>query len=165
MRARDDVSIRLAVQSDASAVARISAAAYIPAYEAIIGAVPKPAYEDYGDRIARGEVWIIQRHGVDRGLAVLESRSDHILVYSIAVDPPSQGRGYGERLLDFAAQRATDIRVSEVRLYTNIKMEKNLRLYRRCGFHEIGTRPHPNRPGELLMDMVKVVSSEHRSLD
>jgi transposase len=32
---------------------------------------------------------------------------------------------------------------------------QNIRLYRRCGFTEIGKRPHPSRPCEVLVDMEK----------
>ena len=38
--------IRCASPSDLEVVQRISADAYIPAYMAVIGAVPKPAHED-----------------------------------------------------------------------------------------------------------------------
>jgi ribosomal protein S18 acetylase RimI-like enzyme len=34
-------------------------------------------------------------------------------------------------------------------------MERNLALYRRHGFVEVGTRPHPSRAGEVLVDMVR----------
>jgi hypothetical protein len=40
-------------------------------------------------------------------------------------------------------------------LHRRIRMERNLSLYRRCGFHEIATRPHPTRSGGFLIDMEK----------
>lgn len=49
-------SIRRAHAGDADAVQRISAAAYTEVYQAVIGAVPRPAHEDYRERIGRGEV-------------------------------------------------------------------------------------------------------------
>jgi ribosomal protein S18 acetylase RimI-like enzyme len=54
-------------------------------------------------------------------------------------------------------QRAIEIGAHEVRLYTNQRMEQNLALYRRHGFVEVGTRPHPSRPGEVLVDMTKML--------
>jgi ribosomal protein S18 acetylase RimI-like enzyme len=77
------------------------------------------------------------------------------MIYSIAVKPDAQRKGYGTTLLDFADQRAIELGLHQVRLYTNERMERNLRLYRRHGFVEVGTRPHPSRPGQVLVDMVR----------
>jgi len=149
--------VRRANPSDVDVVQEISAAAYIPAYLALIGVVPKPASEDYRPRIERGEVWMLDLAGKPVGIAVLEERSDHLVVYSIAVRPEQQRKGFGSLLLQFADQRAIEIRAHEVRLYTNQRMEQNLALYRRHGFVEVGTRPHPSRPGEVLVDMTKML--------
>jgi hypothetical protein len=48
--------IRHAGAGDANAVQRISADAYIPAYTAVLGTIPKPATENYRPLIERGEV-------------------------------------------------------------------------------------------------------------
>ena len=80
----------------------------------------------------------------------------YLLVYSIAVTPKYQGRGYGRELLVFADQQAIAAGLTEVRLYTNRRMVQNVRLYRNSGYVEIGARPHPSRPGEVLVDMAKV---------
>ena len=147
--------IRRAGLTDLDVVQEISAEAYIPAYKAVIGEVPKPAVEDYGPRIGRGEVWLLEEHDAAGGLIVLQEGPGYVLVYSIAVRPAQQGRGYATKLLQFAEQQAFARGVHELRLYTNTKMERNIALYRRCGFVEIGTRPHPSRAGEALVDMVK----------
>lgn len=148
-------SIRRAHPGDAAAVQQISAAAYIGAYQAVIGAVPRPAHEDYRERIDRREVWVLE---TDRplGVLVLEEKSGHLLIYSVAVDPDMAGRGYGTALLAIAERHALAVGQSEIRLYTNSRMSANLRLYGRCGFDEIGRRPHSSRPGEVLVDMAKV---------
>jgi len=143
---------------DVEVVQQISAAAYIPAYTAVIGAIPKPAFEDYTPRIQRGEVWILEVAGKVVGVAVLEERSDHLLVYSIAISPEEQRKGYGAALLQFADRRAVAIGVQEIRLYTNRRMERNVAFYCRRGFVEVGTRPHPSRAGEVLVDMVRAVT-------
>src|SRR6516164_8415124 len=146
--------IRRANPSDLAVVQGISADAYIAAYVPVLGYIPLPAEEDYGPRIARGEVWLLACGDSDVGVAVLEEHRDHFLVYSIAVRPTEQGRGHGRALLDFADQRAAALGLAEIRLYTNIRMEKNIALYRRHGYVETGTRPHPSRAGEVLVDMV-----------
>ncbi|MBV8838268.1 MAG: GNAT family N-acetyltransferase [Alphaproteobacteria bacterium] len=156
-------AIRRAEPSDLATVQRISADAYISAYAAVIGAVPKPASEDYEPRIARGEVWLTEQDGVTQGLVVLEPKADHLLVYSVAVAPEAQRRGLGRALLDFAGERAALLGLREVRLYTNVRMEANVRLYGSCGFVEIGRRAHPSRAGEFLVDMAKTLSRSGRT--
>jgi len=149
------LSFRLAEPADSGLVQQISSEAYVPAYEQIIGAVPKPAYEDYRPRISDGLVWLLEDDGYTSGVLVVEVQALYLLVYSIAVRPSCQGRGYGRALLEFAEQQARNRNLSEIRLYTNTKMASNVRLYVACGFQEFGKRPHPSREGESLVDMSK----------
>jgi ribosomal protein S18 acetylase RimI-like enzyme len=147
--------IRRAGRADSAVVQQISADAYISAYMAALGYIPKPAEEDYSPQIDRGEVWILNCEGRDVGVTVLEERPDHLLVYSIAVSPAEQRQGYGRALLEFANQRAIAIGVDEIRLYTNLRMTGNIALYRGHGYVAVGTRPHPSRADEMLVDMVR----------
>jgi ribosomal protein S18 acetylase RimI-like enzyme len=151
--------VRLARLADAAAVQSVKAAAYKAAYLAAAGYVPKPGYEDYRARIAGGDVYVAVEAGVVAGVLVLETRPDHVLVYSVAVRPGAQGRGLGRRLLAVADEVAGAAGVAEVRLFTNVRMIASVRLYRNCGFRVAGTRPHPNREGEVLVDMVKALAS------
>jgi len=136
-------------------VRAITAAAFIPAYQPIIGTTPRPALEDYAPRIARGEVWLFDTEAGPIATVVLEPREDHLLVYVIAVLPEHQGRGHARGLLAFAEDQARGSGRSEIRLYTNDRMEKNLALYKSCGFIECGRRPHPTRAGITLVDLAK----------
>jgi ribosomal protein S18 acetylase RimI-like enzyme len=149
------VKLRRADTFDKEAVQRICADAYIPAYMAVLGTIPKPATEDYGARIEMGQVWILEVEGEPTGVAILEENADHLMLYSIAVKPDAQRKGYGTALLHFADQRAIELGLHQVRLYTNERMERNLTLYRRHGFVEVGKRPHPSRSGQVLVDMVR----------
>ena len=153
------IKFRRADPVDKEAIQRISADAYVPAYMATLGTIPKPATEDYGPRIEKGQVWILEVEDEPTGVAVLEECADHLLVYSIAVKPNAQRKGYGTALLNFADQRAIGLGLREVRLYTNERMEQNLRLYRRRGFAEVAKRAHPSRPGQVLVDMVRRLDS------
>ena len=147
--------VRIAHRSEAAAVQEVSAAAYIPVYQPVIGAVPKPAREEYTSRIERGEVWVLETGGSLAGVVVLEPATDHLMLYSIAVHPRHQGQGYGKLLLAFAEQRAVTAGLPEVRLYTTTLMKQNLAFYRGCGYAEVGVRPHPTRRGAVIVDMVK----------
>ena len=146
-------SFRLAELVDSDLVRRISAEAYVPAYLPVIGVVPKPALEDYSERIGHGQVWILTHDGSPAGVLVLEHGEDWMTVYSIAVRPTFQGLGLGRLLLDWGEKTASAAGVTELRLYTNARMTKNLALYRHCGYDIFNTRPHPSRPGEVLVDL------------
>jgi ribosomal protein S18 acetylase RimI-like enzyme len=147
--------IRRARQGEAEAVRAISAAAFIPAYAPIIGTAPRPALEDYAPRIARGEVWLLDTEAGSIATLVLEPHDGHLLVYSIAVRPEHQGQGHARRLLAFAEEQARSTGRAELRLYTNDRMERNLALYKSCGFAETGRRAHPTRAGITLVDLAK----------
>jgi ribosomal protein S18 acetylase RimI-like enzyme len=149
------VTIRPAKQAEAEDVRAISAAAYVPVYAPVIGTAPKPAIEDYGPRIARGEVWLLETGVGTVATLVLEPHENHLLIYSIAVLPEHQRRGHARRLLAFAEEQARRVGRSALQLYTNDRMEHNLALYRSCGFIETGRRPHPTRPGITLVDLAK----------
>jgi GNAT superfamily N-acetyltransferase len=96
------VKFRRADPIDKEVIQRINADAYIPPYMAVLGTISKPVTEDYGTRIEKGEVWILDVEGEPTGVAVIEERADHMLIYSIAVKPDAQRKGYGTTLLDFA---------------------------------------------------------------
>ncbi|HSQ02576.1 MAG TPA: GNAT family N-acetyltransferase [Burkholderiales bacterium] len=149
--------IRLALPDEAEAVRALSAAAYLPVYLPLYGRPPMPAREDYAPRIARGEVWIAEIDARLAAVLVLERQADHMLLYSIAIQPVYQGRGLAAKLLAFADVRAKEAGFSEIRLYTNEKMLRNQSIYARAGYREIGRRLHPNQSGLMLVDMAKTL--------
>jgi ribosomal protein S18 acetylase RimI-like enzyme len=159
-RNRQSATVRQARPLDTETVHQISREAYTAAYLPVIGVVPKPGIEDYRPYIERGEVWILEADDEPIGVIVLEEKSDFLLVYSVAVKPRHQRNGHATTLLGFADQHALAIGVKAVRLYTNQRMERNIGLYRRCGFTEIAKRPHPSRPGEVLVDMEKTIQRQ-----
>ncbi len=78
---------------------------------------------------------------------------------SVAVAPDRQSRGHGLALLQFAETLATQAGLTELRLYTNGRMERNIALYAALGYRETGRRPNPQRPGWTIVDMVKYLPS------
>lgn len=151
-----ETSPRLAEAADLDTVRQLTEAAYAP-YTTLLGEPPKPVTENYGPRIARGEVWLAYAAGEVVGLLVLERHPDHALIYSVAVTPARQGEGHGLRLLRFAEDTARAWGAAEVRLYTNARMERNIALYAAVGYRETGRRPHTRRPGVVLVDMAKPI--------
>nr|WP_194246259.1 GNAT family N-acetyltransferase [Martelella limonii] len=124
-------------------------AVYLP----VLGNPPVPVTEDYVPRIARSEVWLFRDEDALAGLCVVERHPDHLMLFSIAVAPSKQGKGYGRQMLDWLVHKARQEKVGEVRLYTNIVMTRNYALYQRFGFVETGRRPNPIRPEFTVIDM------------
>src|SRR5262245_2849518 len=100
--------IRRAEPTDASAVQAVVAAAYA-VYIPRIGRPPAPMTADYARLIAAGEVWV----GVDDrgivGVLVIRPARDALELENVAVDPASQGLGYGRALIEFAEQHALEL--------------------------------------------------------
>ena len=109
-------------------VQRISADAYIAAYVPVPGYIPFLAEENYGPRIERSEVWLLTCDDGDVGVAMLEERRDHLLLYSVAVRPTEQGRGHGRAPLDFADQRAAELGLAAICLYTSMRTARTSRF-------------------------------------
>jgi ribosomal protein S18 acetylase RimI-like enzyme len=150
------VEIREAKPADLAAVVELTTLAYAP-YTALLGGPPIPVTEDYAPRIANGEVWLLKTGGEIGGLMVFERHADHVMIFSIAVSPAFQGKGFGIALLRWMEEQTRKMGLLEVRLYTNARMERNIALYLAYGFHETGRRPNPYRPGWILVDMAKPV--------
>ena len=129
------IAIRLAVEADASALARIAVAAY-QHYTPRIGRAPAPMTADYTAAARRGQAWVAEAGGEVAGFIILIPRPGHLLLENVAVLPAAQGRGIGARLLALAEDRAHALHLPEVRLYTNAAMTENLAYYPRHGYTE-----------------------------
>lgn len=127
--------IRPATAADAEAVRDVVHAAYRP-YIARIGKPSGPLLDDYAQRIADGQVWVLEQAGRVIGALVLEVRADAFLLDNVALLPEHQGRGHGRSLIAFAEAEAQRRGWREIRLYTHVLMTENQALYVRLGFVE-----------------------------
>lgn len=148
--------MRLATPDDREAVTALTTTAYAP-YTAMLGSPPVPVTENYAPRIESGEVWLLEDDRGLAGLIVLERHPDHAMIFSVAVAPDRQGEGHGAHLLRFAENKTREWELTNLRLYTNARMEKNIAIYQAKGYQEMGRRTHPNRPGFTIVDMAKQV--------
>jgi ribosomal protein S18 acetylase RimI-like enzyme len=151
-------TITRATAADLDAVVALTEAAYRP-YTELLGAPPLPVTADYLGPIAAGQVWLRRSEDGLTGLLVLELHADHAMIESVAVAPDRQGQGHGLALLRFAETLTTAAGLTELRLYTNARMERNIALYAAFGFSESGRRPNPHRPGWTVVDMAKCLPS------
>lgn len=127
--------IRLANTAEADAMRDVVHAAY-GHYIARLGKPPGPMLDDYAQRIADEQAWVLEAGGQVAGILVLEEAPDGFLLDNIAVRPECQGKGYGRMLIEFAEAEARRRGFSEVRLYTHVLMTENIALYQRVGFVE-----------------------------
>jgi ribosomal protein S18 acetylase RimI-like enzyme len=130
---------RPAVPEDAQHLLRLAERAYSPWIE-VIGAIPLPMTADYGTFIAEHEAWVTGPEEAPSGALVLVREPDHLLLWSIAVDPAAKGTGLGNFLLNFTLRRAEALALPEVRLFTNVLMDTNRAWYARHGFCETGRK-------------------------
>src|ERR1700722_3172549 len=114
----DSGVIRAAGIADVDTVRLIVDAAYRH-YIPRIGKPPGPMLDDYAERIAAGQVWVLEDDGGIAGLVVLEEAADAFLLDNIAVAPDRQGKGHGRRLLVFAEAHAARRGWREIQLYTH----------------------------------------------
>lgn len=146
--------IRRASPADEARLRALQKRAYIK-YVPRIGAEPQPMAEDAASLLREYEVWVVD--GAEDGLAgalVLRHADDHLLIWSVAVDPTQQGAGLGRRLLDFAEQQALARGLSEIRLFTNAKFTENRALYAHLGYVETGIESYDGRD---LVHMAKAL--------
>jgi ribosomal protein S18 acetylase RimI-like enzyme len=110
-----------------------------------IGRRPGPMDDDYSSRVTDADVFVAEDSGSGSvcGLIVLEVMPDHVLIANVAVDPARQRTGIGRALLAFAEEFAVEKHLYEVRLFTNVAMTENQRLYLRLGYEEDGRRVSP----------------------
>ena len=127
--------IRLGLPHDAGAVRDVVHAAY-QQYVARIGKPPAPMLDDYVQRIANAQAWVLEDDGAIVGILVVEERADGFLLDNVAVLPRCHGRGFGRALIAFAEAEARRRGWREIQLYTHALMTENQALYRRLGFIE-----------------------------
>jgi ribosomal protein S18 acetylase RimI-like enzyme len=127
------VRIRQAERADVPAIAGVVEAAY-GHYVARIGRAPAPMTADYGALVEAGDVWVGTSNDELVGVLVIRPGGDSLELENVAIAPSSQGRGYGRELIRFAEERARELGLDAVTLYTNEAMTENLRLYPRLGY-------------------------------
>lgn len=137
-------ALRRATAADATALATLQEAAYAP-NRSLLGVEPVPLLTSAEEVLARYEVWLAEAAGAPAGALVLDPHPDHLMIWSVAVDPAHQGVGFGDELLAAAEARARDLDLSELRLYTGDKLVRNIDWYARRGYATARVEDLPDR--------------------
>ena len=107
-------------------------AAYIP----LLGRTPPTFLEPFDQHITAKNLWLLDSTAGVNAMLVLTPAADHLMIQALCVNPDNQGQGLGRAALAFAEYQARELGYDELRLYTNSKMSRNLRIYRQWGFRE-----------------------------
>jgi ribosomal protein S18 acetylase RimI-like enzyme len=137
MSPRGPLVPRLAVAQDLPRMQSVVSAAYAK-YLPRMDREPAPLLSDYSVLVAAETMWVVG--DPIAGLVCLTRENDHVHVDNFAVEPESQGRGFGRVLMSFAEQEAARHGLHKLALFTNEAMTENLRMYARFGFHEVDRR-------------------------
>ncbi|WP_099903075.1 GNAT family N-acetyltransferase, partial [Methylobacterium frigidaeris] len=147
-------SLRRATHADEAALAALQEAAYAP-NRALLGVEPVPLLTPAAEVLARYEVWLAETGGAPAGALALDPAPDHLMIWSVSVDPAHQGTGLGNALLAAAEGRARDLDLSKLRLYTGDKLVRNIDWYARRGY---ATERVEDLPDRRLVHMHKTLA-------
>jgi GNAT superfamily N-acetyltransferase len=129
------VAIRPANADDVQSIRSLVERAYSP-WVPLIGLRPAPMDADYPALVDEGDVFVLAEPDLAAVLVLRPTDQGALMVENVAVDPASQGNGYGRALLEFAEQQARERGVRELRLFTHERMTSNIELYERLGWTE-----------------------------
>ena len=147
-------AVRRAMDEDADKLTALARAAYARHVQ-VIGREPMPMSADWAKLLAEQEIWIVDGPaGEALASLALDVQPDHVMIWSVAVAPAHQKRGLGRSLMTLAETRARALERAELRLFTNARMEGNIALYRRLGYHETRREQMADR---VLVHMRKAV--------
>ena len=74
--------------------------------------------DDYGQRVADEQAWMLEAEGEPAGVLILEDGGG-LMLDNLAVSPATQRRGYGQALIAFVEQESRRLEYAEIRLYTD----------------------------------------------
>ena len=94
---------------------------------------PKQYFIDKG-----GHIFFAKVADKIAGTFALLKESESVYELSkMAVDESFQGKKIGNRLLEFAIAKATELKAAKIILYSNTKLPPAIHLYRKYGFMEV----------------------------
>jgi ribosomal protein S18 acetylase RimI-like enzyme len=131
-----------------------------------------PSLERLQEDIKRLELYLLEEEGAILGIIVLTSHMDdeyipikwltkgekNLYIHRLATHPSVWGKGYGQKLMDFAEDFAHENRFESVRLDTFSQNKRNQRFYESRGYRRLGDiffpkqSEHPFHCYELVLN-------------
>jgi ribosomal protein S18 acetylase RimI-like enzyme len=111
-----------------------------------------PTHAAFKKDINRDELYVLEFDGRVKGTIVISSLMDeeyipikwltknenNIYIHRLAVHPELQGKGYAQKLMDFAEQFAIDNNYTSIRLDTFSQNKRNQKFYELRGYKKLG---------------------------
>lgn len=111
-----------------------------------------PSKEAFEQDLAREELYVLQQGRSLTGCIAISTHFDdfykevswltpdreHFFIHRLAVHPDHQGKGYAQKLMDFAENMARERKLTSIRLDTFSKNERNQRFYEARGYQRLG---------------------------
>jgi pimeloyl-ACP methyl ester carboxylesterase len=127
------LALRTATCADVVAITELVEQAYAP-WIPIYGRRPLPMTVDYAQAVADHRFDLHHRDGALAALIETQAHPEHLYIVNIAVAPALHGQGVGRSLLAHAETLAAQAGLAEMRLITNQKAARNIRIYAACGY-------------------------------
>ncbi len=134
-----DFSIRAARVSDVEAIRKCAVDAYSK-YVKRIGKAPAPMVADFETLVGAGRVVVASRENQLAGFIVFYKTQRVMHLENVAVRSAFRGRGIGKLLIRYVENKAAEIGLDYVELYTNAAMTENLSMYPALGYEEYDRR-------------------------
>lgn len=81
---------------------------------------------------------------------------EHTGVYELAkmsVSPVWQGRGISKRLIETWLEKASELKVKKIQLFSNNQLKAALKLYEHYGFQYIVMKDSPFKTADIKMEL------------
>ncbi|KAJ6139878.1 Acyl-CoA N-acyltransferase [Penicillium samsonianum] len=136
-----NLALHKATVEDIPAIRAMVDAAYSKYIERI-GKPPAPMTEDWDQVIRTHEVLVLRDNERIVGSITFhkDEPTNSLKIDNVVVDPTTQGRGYGYKMIKYAEVEAQKQGLSSVTLFTNVKMFENVGFYAKLGFMETDRR-------------------------
>lgn len=112
---------------------------------------------DYDIAVRIHRIDLLTVDGALAGLIETVPIDGQLVIENVALVPAFQGRGLGRHLMSHAEAMARTLGLSATRLYTNVLMAANIRLYARLGY--VVDRQETTPDGRAVVHMSKALQS------
>jgi ribosomal-protein-alanine N-acetyltransferase len=85
--------------------------------------------------------WVLQLEGRVHAYGIVSMGAGEAHILTLCVKPASQGRGYGQLVLDYLLQISRQHHIESVFLEVRPSNQAAIHLYKQSGFREVGLRP------------------------
>jgi N-acetylglutamate synthase-like GNAT family acetyltransferase len=144
VNAANIVRIRMAVESDANAIAATLYNAFLefkPLYTPEAFAVTVSSPDQIRLRLNEGPIWVALQDGVVVGTVSAVPKVDELYIRSMAVDPVARGSAIGYMLMKRLEEHATERGFKRLYLSATPFLIGAARLYEKCGFARCADGP------------------------